>query len=73
MRAGWLKGQGKNPMPGTFTIVIFCWSLMACGCTDRPAEKPADPPPSAETPKALGEQSSFSSKRGGEDLVESLY
>ena len=40
---------------------------------DRPAEKPADPPPPAETPKALEEQSSFSLKRGGEDLVESLY
>jgi hypothetical protein len=49
---------------------------MACGRTDRPVDKPADPQPPAETPKALQDGSSMDfevKKMRGEDLVESLY
>ena len=66
--------QNFDPMRSTFTLVIFYWSLVACGRTNRPAEKPADPQPPVETPKALEDHSSLLSKsRGSEDLVESLY
>jgi hypothetical protein len=64
-------------MRRTFTIAFFCWGLAACGRTDRPAVKPGDPLPPAETPKVLEDRSSsfaeVKKSRGDEDLVESLY